>query len=280
MAQLPEIITSIVSFVTENLPLIVETGINLIVQLAVGLVQAIPQLVASLPQIISAIVDGFAQVPGMMLDIGKNIVEGVWNGITAMGSWIKDKVSGFFGGIVDGVKGLLGIHSPSTVFAGIGDNMAAGLGKGFESTIGSVTKDIEKSIPTEFDLPSVDAPKVEEPSVKPVGDMAYKVSPIVEDADPVIGSFNPPETSGSDRENPDEDNPDSVTGPDPSPESSGGGGGGSPFSPVIQITIQGNADDETVEKMENSLRDTVKELFDEFREQELEHQSLKNQYAY
>lgn len=280
VAQLPEIITSIVSFVTENLPLIVETGINLIVQLAVGLVQAIPQLVASLPQIISAIVDGFAQVPGMMLDIGKNIVEGVWNGITAMGSWIKDKVSGFFGGIVDGVKGLLGIHSPSTVFAGIGDNMAAGLGKGFESTIGSVTKDIEKSIPTEFDLPSVDAPKVEEPSVKPVGDMAYKVSPIVEDADPVIGSFNPPETSGSDRENPDEDNPDSVTGPDPSPESSGGGGGGSPFSPVIQITIQGNADDETVEKMENSLRDTVKELFDEFREQELEHQSLKNQYAY
>lgn len=284
VAQLPEIITSIVSFVTENLPLIVETGINLIVQLAVGLVQAIPQLVASLPQIIAAIVEGFAQVPGMMLDIGKNIVEGVWNGITAMGSWIKEKVSGFFGGIVDGVKGLLGIHSPSTVFAGIGDNMALGLGKGFESTIGGVTKDIEKSIPTEFNLPSVDAPKVETPDIKPVGDMAYNVTPIVEEADPVIGDFNPPNPKGPDGDNTDGDNPVPVTGgggPEPSPDTGGGsGGGGTPFAPVITIQVQGNADDETVEKMEKSLRDTVKELFEEFREQELERMSLKNQYAY
>lgn len=323
VAQLPGIITSIVNFMTENLPLIVETGINLIVQLAIGLVQAIPQLVASLPQIISAIVEGFAQVPGMMLDIGKNIVEGIWNGITAMGSWIKDKVSGFFGGIVDGVKGLLGIHSPSTVFAGIGDNMALGLGQGFESTMGSVTKGIKGAIPTEFDIPVPDVPKPKSDTNEPliyigsppddisydvnpvirefnppdnigvvdvqmpqVSDISYWVKPIVEEintpdvsdvsygVNPVIREFNPPDTSAS------------VIYDNEATDNTRGGNNSSdinspaPFAPVITIEVKGDVDEKTVENMSTTLRDTVKELFEEFREQELERMALKNQYAF
>ncbi|GHU55438.1 hypothetical protein FACS1894132_11560 [Clostridia bacterium] len=65
---------------------------------------------------------------------------------------LKDKVFNFFGGIVDGVKGLLGIHSPSTVFAGIGDNMALGLGEGFEKSMKNVEKDIQSAVPTDFDI--------------------------------------------------------------------------------------------------------------------------------
>ena len=59
-----------------------------------------------------------------------------------MGSWIKEKVSGFFGGIVDNVKGVLGIHSPSRVFAGIGENMALGLGEGWGNEYGDVKRGI------------------------------------------------------------------------------------------------------------------------------------------
>ena len=58
-------------------------------------------------------------------------------------TWIKDKISGFVGGIVSSVKGLLGIHSPSKVFAGIGGFMAEGLGEGFSDEFASVKKDIE-----------------------------------------------------------------------------------------------------------------------------------------
>lgn len=279
VAQLPSIITSIVGFVTENLPLIVETGINLLVQLAGGIIQAIPQLVAQLPQIISAIVSGIGALLGGIVDIGKNIVTGIWDGICAMGQWIKDKVSGFFGGIVDGVKGLLGIHSPSKVFAGIGDNMALGLGEGFGKTMGGVTKDIEKAIPTEFDLPSVNAPKVD-------SSVSYAVNAVVGDVqtpdvpdvtygvNPVVGDFNPPDTSAE------------VVYDNGSPAPEMGGGnepGGSPapaFAPVIQITVEGGADEKVVENMRDSLYDTVKQLFTEFREEELERQSLKNQYAY
>lgn len=285
VAQLPEIITSIVGFVTENLPLIVDTGINLIVQLAGGLVQAIPQLVESLPQIIGAIIESFAEVPGMMLDIGKSIVEGIWSGITAMGSWIMEKVSGFFGGIVDGVKDFLGIHSPSTVFAGIGDNMAEGLGKGFGETMDGVAKDMEQSIPTEFGMPSVSAPDL--PSV---GDMAYKVTPLVEGPEPMAGIHGPaghnlnapeyiydePKYEDPEDDAPEGDNPYPVTGPDTAPAA----GDAPAFSPVIHITVEGNADGKTVEEMKSALREVVRELYQEFREEELERMALKSQYVF
>lgn len=95
------------------MPMILETGVQLLIQLASGIIQAIPQLVAQLPQIISAIVSGIGALMSSIVNIGRSIVEGIWQGITAMAGWIKDKVTGFFSGIVDGVKGFLGIHSPS-----------------------------------------------------------------------------------------------------------------------------------------------------------------------
>ena len=149
---LPEIIMTIINFITNNLPLIIEMGIKLTVQLAAGLIKAIPQLVAKLPEIVAAIVTGLGKAVGAVFEIGKNIVTGLWEGIKSLGSWISDKVSGFFSGIVDGAKSLLGIQSPSLVFAGIGENMGLGIGEGFTSAMKGVEKDISDSIPTDFDL--------------------------------------------------------------------------------------------------------------------------------
>jgi len=81
-------------------------------------------------------------------NIGENIVKGVWDGIKGMTSWFGDQVGGFFGGIVDGAKKFLGIKSPSRVFAGIGENMALGLGQGFNQEMSSVNKAIQNAIPT------------------------------------------------------------------------------------------------------------------------------------
>jgi len=81
-------------------------------------------------------------------NIGENIVKGVWEGIKGMTSWFGDQVGGFFGGIVDGAKKFLGIKSPSRVFAGIGENMALGLGQGFNQEMNSVNKAIQNAIPT------------------------------------------------------------------------------------------------------------------------------------
>ena len=146
VAALPQIITSIVNFVTQNLPLIVETGVKMLVNMITGIIKAIPQLVEALPQIIDAICSGIENLLPSIVDIGAEIVKGLWEGIKSLGSWIKEKVSGFFSGIVDSVKGLLGIHSPSRVFAGIGENMALGLGEGFDDEFSSVRKRIESGL--------------------------------------------------------------------------------------------------------------------------------------
>ena len=51
------------------------------------------------------------------------------------------------------MKGVLGIASPSKVFASIGDNMAAGIGVGFDRTMASVERDMMSSLY----VPTVDA---------------------------------------------------------------------------------------------------------------------------
>lgn len=84
--------------------------------------------------LVNKIVDTVKELPGKMLEIGKNIVEGIWNGITGMGNWIGDKVSGFFGGIVDGAKKSLGIQSPSRVFRDkVGKFIPQGVAVGIEA---------------------------------------------------------------------------------------------------------------------------------------------------
>lgn len=89
------------------------------------------------------IVGTFTDLPSKFLSIGGNIVNGIKNGIAnawnSFIGWLNDKV----GGIVSGVKNMLGIHSPSTVFAGIGENMALGLAAGWEDKYSSIKRKIE-----------------------------------------------------------------------------------------------------------------------------------------
>lgn len=145
--KIPEIVDKLIEAIIDNLPLIIDAGIKITVAVAKGLIEAIPQLIQAVPKLIQSIVDGFVNGMIAIIEIGKNIVRGIWEGILAMGEWIREKVSGFFGGIVDGVKGVLGIQSPSKVFAGIGENMAAGIGVGFENQMDKVAKTINSSIP-------------------------------------------------------------------------------------------------------------------------------------
>lgn len=146
VAALPQIITTFTKFVADNLPEIVAAGIDILLNLISGILSAIPDLVAALPDIINAIIDGIGNLMGGIVDVGKEIVRGIWDGITRMASWITDKVTGFFSGIVDGVKDFLGIHSPSRVFAGMGENMALGLGEGFAGEMRGVQRQIDRSM--------------------------------------------------------------------------------------------------------------------------------------
>ena len=146
VAAIPTIIENLIQAIIGSIPQIIEAGIQLFVSLVANLPEIIVGIVKAIPQIVVAIVEGFISLIGKIKDVGKYIVNGVWEGIKSMASWIKDKVTGFFSGIVAGVKNLLGIHSPSKVFSGIGKFMAEGLGEGFDDQFKSVKKDIENSM--------------------------------------------------------------------------------------------------------------------------------------
>ena len=142
----PEMIEKFVGYAVEKLPQVIELGMKMVIALVKGLAQNLPQLVTGVLNMAATIIKTLVDSIPDVIEVGKDIVRGVWEGIKAMGSWIKEKVFGFFGGIVDNVKGVLGIHSPSRVFAGIGENMALGLGEGWESEYGTIKRGITSGL--------------------------------------------------------------------------------------------------------------------------------------
>jgi phage-related protein len=96
----------------------------------------------------------FSGIGDFFLDVGSNIVDGLKNGISAGWSALTGWIGGLIDGLIGGVKSMLGINSPSRVFAEMGENMALGLGKGWGDEYGSIKKQIEDGM--EFETASVD----------------------------------------------------------------------------------------------------------------------------
>ena len=151
--KVPVIITKLIEAYANNAPKMIEASLKIIISLAKGLITSIPELIKAIPQIVTAIVKGFMSYMTQIKDIGKNIVNGVWHGIQSMVSWFTNKVKSFFSGIVNSVKKVLGIHSPSKVFASIGGYMAEGLGEGWDDKFSDVRDEIDKSL--DFNDPSM-----------------------------------------------------------------------------------------------------------------------------
>lgn len=124
------IIERIVNGLKDLLPMLVQTGVDLFVALIKNLPQAIVLIVQALPDIISAIVGGLGEFLPSLWQAGKDLIAGLWNGISDAKEWLREKISGFFGGVVDSIKAFFGIKSPSKLFAGIGEMLDRGLAKG------------------------------------------------------------------------------------------------------------------------------------------------------
>lgn len=106
------------------------------------------------------LINGVKDLPNKFSNIGKNIVQGVWNGIVGMKNWIMDKVSGFFSGILDGVKSIFGIHSPSRVFRDeVGKWIPAGVEVGVEQGMPSLKRSVEDNMATltDVEIPTMQA---------------------------------------------------------------------------------------------------------------------------
>ena len=150
--KIPIIISKLIGAIVGNLPKISAMGLELAIKLGAGLIMGIPNLVLQIPTLITAIVGGFVQGFGKIKDTGLNLVKGLWEGIKDAGGWIMDRIRGFGESILNGIKSIFGIHSPSTVFRDeVGKNLALGIGEGFSDTMSDVSAEMQGAIPTEFD---------------------------------------------------------------------------------------------------------------------------------
>ena len=150
--RLPEIIEGIVQFLTSSPAELIGAALEIIIQLAGGLIKAIPELVKSIPKIITSIVNGLLDGLGKIADVGKNLVEGLWNGIGDKVEWIKDKIKGFGKDVIKGIKSIFGISSPSKVMAQMGEYLGEGLGIGWDDAMQDVKKDMTKDLDLQGDV--------------------------------------------------------------------------------------------------------------------------------
>lgn len=140
--KLVEILTN-----PDSVTRLLEAALDIMLAISEGLIKAIPQLITAVPEIITNLVQAFWNQRGKILDIGVNIVKGVWDGISSMAGWLFDKVSGFFDGLFGGVEEEEEIHSPSKKWArGIGRPMAQGIGVGFEDAMRDVNDMISSAV--------------------------------------------------------------------------------------------------------------------------------------
>lgn len=145
--RVPKIIKNIVDTLTENFPKIITAAGNIILTLAKGLIDSIPDLAAAVPDLVDSIVEGFSKLGDSFWTIGEDIVSGIWNGVSSMASWVRDKVSGFATGILDGIKSTLGIHSPSKVAEKeIGPYIPQGVAVGVEKEIPKTERAVSKQL--------------------------------------------------------------------------------------------------------------------------------------
>lgn len=99
----------------------------------------IANMINNFTTFVARIVAAFLALPGRMLQIGSDIVSGIWRGISGAGGWLWDKVTGFAKQIWTTVQGALGIGSPSKVMADkVGQHIPTGVAMGIENNLSPV----------------------------------------------------------------------------------------------------------------------------------------------
>ena len=139
---LPEIGGVIVKLGANILGLLRDLGSSILAKMGPWFTETIGKIGTFVANVIGKI----AALPGKVIEIGKNLVAGLWKGISEKLNWLKDRIDSFGKGIINKVRSVFSVHSPSKVFAEIGGFLAEGLGVGWESEIGDVQSDMAKSM--------------------------------------------------------------------------------------------------------------------------------------
>lgn len=89
------------------------------------------------------ILSGLRSIPSQVAGIGRQIVQGLWNGIKGAGGWLRSQISSFASSVISGFKSVFKIHSPSRVMR---DEVGKYLPQGIDVGIKLGSKDTLKAV--------------------------------------------------------------------------------------------------------------------------------------
>lgn len=151
--SIPEIIAAIVEALIKGIPQLAGAGVKIFGSLFENMPDIFKNIGENVAEIVAKIVKFFKELPGKLYEIGKNMIEGLINGIKSMTENVGNTLKQFGEGCLNQIKKGLRISSPSKVFRDeVGRYMALGIGVGFTDNMESVAKDMENSIPRSFDV--------------------------------------------------------------------------------------------------------------------------------
>lgn len=237
LLALVEALPTVIESLVDALPQLIETLIMFFLdasnmqklmtaffKLFIGVVKAIPKIIASIRKavltiiasIITTLWDNKEKIAKNFInmlksalsnigkalktigDVGLQIIHGIWNGLMKGKKWLDEKVAGLGKGIINGLKKVLKIHSPSKEAESIGQNVDKGLADGLEKNKEAEKQAKEKGTALAKELfdSSVKAIKENRDKIKQLRE-AYKKA-VSDSTKNILGSFNLTEAFESD----------------------------------------------------------------------------------
>lgn len=136
---LPEIGGVIVKLGANLLGLLKELGGSILQRIGPWFTQTVGKIGGFIGDVIKKI----GELPGKAISIGKDLIAGLWSGISDKIDWVKKKIKGMGESITKAIKGVFGIHSPSKIWREqIGQNLGLSIGLGFGDVADDVKKDM------------------------------------------------------------------------------------------------------------------------------------------
>ena len=99
-------------------------------------IQLVQKGQAAATGLVNAVLDGVRTLPSLMVSVGSDIVQGLWNGISAGWSWLTNKVAALAQSLLQAAKNALDIGSPSREFRDeVGRWIMPGIGEGIDKSM-------------------------------------------------------------------------------------------------------------------------------------------------
>ena len=129
----PEILEKLASALIRGAVKLTKAMIDIAGKMLSNFVKNIPEYAKAAGKIVDVIAKTLIGAVAGLVQIGVHLVQGIWEGIVSSTDWLKKKITGWVDNVVNFLKKLFKIASPSKLMRDeIGKNLALGLWEGWD----------------------------------------------------------------------------------------------------------------------------------------------------